>query len=82
MTARDVLIALAVVSMLASCSFSLLGIVAAFRMNRAANRPTVRDRRLIEDMAHGEMLRAAGVCEHSPEVTAAIGCDCGLGRPW
>jgi hypothetical protein len=75
------LIALAVVSMLASCSFALLGIVAAFRMNRAANRPTVRDRRLIEDMAHGDLLKAAGACLHVPGF-AAPGCDCHEGRPW
>jgi hypothetical protein len=75
------LIALAVVSMLASCSFALLGIVAAFRMNRAAYRRTVRDRRLIEDMAHGDLLKAAGACLHRAGY-AAPGCDCRMGRPW
>ncbi len=81
MTARDFLIGFAFVSMLASCSFALLGIVAAFRMNRAATRPTVRDRRLIQDIAHGSLLRAAGACDHTPGA-AAIGCDCRQGRRW
>ncbi len=81
MTARDFLIGFAFVSMLASCAVALLGIVAAFSMNRAATRPTVRDRRLIEDMAHGDLLKAAGACLHVPGL-ASPGCDCRMGRPW
>jgi hypothetical protein len=81
MTSRDWLILIASVSLLVQATFSVLGIVAAFRMNRAANRPTVRDRRLIEEYAHGDLLKAAGACLHRPAY-AAPGCDCRQGRPW
>jgi hypothetical protein len=66
------LIALAVVSMLASCSFALLGIVAAFRMNRAAKLVAISNGRTLTE----QLYDAAGVtCWHLPEHDRED-CDC------
>ncbi len=81
MTSRDWLILIAVLCLLASCWLSLVGTYAALRMNRAAKRLAIQDRRLIAEHAHGELLRAAGACTHTPGA-AAIGCDCRMGRRW
>ncbi len=75
MTARDFLIGFAFVSMLASCSFALMGIVAAFRMNREAKRLAIYNGRTLEDRAHEGLLFAAGICLHNPDF-APPGCDC------
>jgi hypothetical protein len=72
MSARDALIALAVVSMLASCSFALLGILAAFRMNRAAKLIAITNGRTLTE----QLYDAAGVtCWHLPEHDRED-CDC------
>jgi hypothetical protein len=72
MSARDVLIAFAAISMLASCSFALLGIVAAFRMNRAAKQVAISNGRTLTE----QLYDAAGVtCWHLPELDRED-CDC------
>ncbi len=81
MTSRDWLILIASVSLLASCWLSLVGTYAALRMNRAAKRLAIHDRRLIAEHAHGELLRAVGACLHRTGY-AAPGCDCRMGRLW
>jgi hypothetical protein len=81
MTSRDWLILIASVSLLVQATFCVLGIWGSLRMNRAAKRLAIHDRRLIAEHAHGELLRAAGACDHTPGA-AAIGCDCRMGRRW
>jgi len=81
MTPRETLVLLAALSLLLTSTFCVLGIWGALRMGRAAKRMAIQDRRLIAEHAHGELLRAAGVCTHTPGA-AAIGCDCRMGYRW